>query len=431
MRPRVSFLIGLLVLAFVVACGGDEDDATPAPSGGVSPSATEEPGTVDADAPVDVVAIFASPEGTHAVLAALAGTDIPLVLLSGTSHDPASFANIALPEGMLVTGTTPVSTARASEAFDAAYLDFTGEEATDTARQAYDAVYVAALAALATNSTNGEVLKNASLFVANPPGEVLGPGDFARASELVTAGQEINYIGVSGFVDMTATGALTKGAVEVWRQVGGETLLIEKRDVDTAAEIGAEVPSGSLARNGGTPDLNPLVLGVISETSLGSPMGPAGVGALIAANEIDEAGGLFGSSIKIVFEPSSQGAAALLIEQGANAVIGPVDPPSAQAALDAAAESGAPVYALVTSPEAPAGVLNIAPSEALQAVVLANLAVEQGRLTACVLHEGGAGGALAEAFKSALEFKEGRAENVISFTDGEDSGEFVNKCIGG
>jgi ABC-type branched-subunit amino acid transport system substrate-binding protein len=378
---------------------------------------------------VDAVAIFASPEGTHAVLGALAGTDIPLVLLSGASRDPASFSEIALPEGMLVTGTTPVSTLRSAEAFDAAYLDLTGEEATDTARQAYDAVYIAALAAMGANSTAGEVLRNASLFVANPPGEVLGPADFGRAGELVTAGQDVNYTGISGFVDMTASGALTKGAVEVWRYVGAEILPIEKRDVDAAAEVGAEVPTGNLVRSGDLPALS-LMLGVISETDdLGDPVDPAGVGAFIAVSEINDAGGAFGQDVELLFEAPSQGAAQVLLEQGANVIMGPVDPASAQAALDASAESGVPVFAFVTSPEAPLGVLNIAPSEALQGVVLANLAVEQGNLVACVLHEGGAGGALAEAFKNALEFKEGRVGNVISFTGDEDFGEIVNNCI--
>ena len=51
--------------------------------------------------------------------------------------------------------------------------------------------------------------------VANPPGEVVGPGDIARALELVRDGEDINYIGASGDVDFDEFGNVVS-SMRVW-----------------------------------------------------------------------------------------------------------------------------------------------------------------------------------------------------------------------
>lgn len=421
----------MLVLAVLAAaCGGDDSGPSPSASNEATAGPTERL-TANPAGPAQFVAVFASPEGTHAALTALAArTDVPLVLLSEASRDPASFADVAVPEGMLVTGTTPVSTARNSEDFDAAYADLTGGEATDAARQAYDAVYLVALAAIGTNSTTGGALTDGTIFVANPPGEIVGPDDFEHAKELVLDGQEVDYTGVSGFVDMTGAGQMTKGAAEIWRLVGGEALPIETRDVDAAAETGAEVPSGSLVRSA-EPQEAALVLGVIGAIGIeGEPLDASTAGVMIAVEEINDAGGVFGQAIETVFEAPSQGAAQLLLDAGANVIIGPTDSASAGEAAGAAAQ-GEPVFVFVTTPDLSGRFFNMAPSQGLQGPVLVNLAREQDLLVACVVYEGGVGDGLVAAFQAALEYKLGRVRESAAFAAGDDLSEILNKCMTG
>ncbi len=376
--------------------------------------------------------MFASVEGTNSALAAIAAHgDVPRVLLPGSSRDPAAFAGITVPEGMTVLGTSPASTARESEDFDALYLDITGEEATDLARQAYDAVYIATLAAIGTNSTSN-TLTAASMFVANPPGEIVGPGDFSHAAEVVAEGTEIDYTGISGFVDLSAAFEVSKGTLEVWRLQGGETLTYEVRDVDAAAEVGTEVPSGSLVRSSEAHE-SPLVLGIIAEIDpdTGDPTGPVGTGALIAVSEINDAGGAFGLDVEIVAEEPSQGAAQLLLDAGANVIIGPTDADSTAEAVVAATAVGVPVFAFVATPVAGGGFIRMTPPETLQTAVLANLAGEMQPGVACVLYESGVGDALAASFQAAMEHKGGTVRENLAYAAGDDLGELVNKCLGG
>ena len=51
--------------------------------------------------------------------------------------------------------------------------------------------------------------------VANGPGEVVGPGEFARARDLIARGTKVNYEGASGPIEFNATGD-AQGRVEHW-----------------------------------------------------------------------------------------------------------------------------------------------------------------------------------------------------------------------
>ena len=71
---------------------------------------------------------------------------------------------------------------------------------------AYDAVYSVALAAAAGESVDPVSIRDHLRAINNPDGEVVGPGEFAKAVELLEAGQTINYEGASGSVDFDANG---------------------------------------------------------------------------------------------------------------------------------------------------------------------------------------------------------------------------------
>ncbi len=91
--------------------------------------------------------------------------------------------------------------------FRTAYQDAYGEVPPkpyiDTA---YDATYLLALAAEQAEGTGGAAVRDQLRAVANPPGEVVLPGEWEKARQLIADGQEINYQGASGSVDFDDNG---------------------------------------------------------------------------------------------------------------------------------------------------------------------------------------------------------------------------------
>ena len=69
-------------------------------------------------------------------------------------------------------------------------------------------------------AVTGSSVRDHVRAVAGPPGEVVGPGDFARAFALLSAGHEIDYQGASGSVDFDAAGDVAT-SIEVWRFAAG------------------------------------------------------------------------------------------------------------------------------------------------------------------------------------------------------------------
>ncbi len=64
--------------------------------------------------------------------------------------------------------------------------------------QTYDATMLIALAIEKAGTTDREAVKNALREVASAPGEVVGPGEWAKAVKLIGEGKDINYEGASG-----------------------------------------------------------------------------------------------------------------------------------------------------------------------------------------------------------------------------------------
>lgn len=71
---------------------------------------------------------------------------------------------------------------------------------------AYDATYMLALAAEAAGSTDPTAVRDSLRAVSNPPGEQILPGEWERAVELLDAGEEIDYVGASGDVNLDEDG---------------------------------------------------------------------------------------------------------------------------------------------------------------------------------------------------------------------------------
>lgn len=91
--------------------------------------------------------------------------------------------------------------------FQSAYEEMYGEVPPQPFMDsAYDAVYLLALAAQRAGSLDGAAIRDNLRDVANPPGETIHPGEWEKALDLLADGQDINYEGASGSVNLDDKG---------------------------------------------------------------------------------------------------------------------------------------------------------------------------------------------------------------------------------
>jgi branched-chain amino acid transport system substrate-binding protein len=94
---------------------------------------------------------------------------------------------------------------------------------------AYDAVAVIGLAAYAAE-VNGLPITSKSIRdhlrkVAGPPGEIIKPGEFKKAFDLLKAGKDINFEGASGSADFDQKGDVIT-PIEIWKYSKGTIVTV-------------------------------------------------------------------------------------------------------------------------------------------------------------------------------------------------------------
>ena len=94
---------------------------------------------------------------------------------------------------------------------------------------AYDGAAVIGLAAYAAKvkglPLTAKNIRDHMRAVANPPGEVVIPGEFEKAFGLLKAGKAINYEGAAGSVDFDKHGDVVT-PIEIWQYQGGKLVTI-------------------------------------------------------------------------------------------------------------------------------------------------------------------------------------------------------------
>lgn len=94
------------------------------------------------------------------------------------------------------------------------------------AANAYDAVYLAAATIeAAKDPTPGPV--RAQLRATSLGGEAFGPGDWGDLVEAIEAGQDVNYEGASGSVDVNVTGSVD-APFDIWQVENGSITVVER-----------------------------------------------------------------------------------------------------------------------------------------------------------------------------------------------------------
>ena len=122
-------------------------------------------------------------------------------------------------EGMILTRAAPA----AGPAYDALTALVAGTNIAPDGvyvTNSYDTVFLIALAIEKSGQTGREGLAAALREVANAPGEVILPGEWKKAKELIAAGTDINYQGASGEIEFDAKGDVA-GAIEYFTVEGG------------------------------------------------------------------------------------------------------------------------------------------------------------------------------------------------------------------
>ena len=66
----------------------------------------------------------------------------------------------------------------------------------------------------------------------NPPGEVILPGEWAKAVELIHAGVDIQYVGASSPVIFDENGDIAVATIGIWTVDGGEIKVVDHQVVD-------------------------------------------------------------------------------------------------------------------------------------------------------------------------------------------------------
>lgn len=93
----------------------------------------------------------------------------------------------------------------------------------------YDGIAVIGLAAYACKAEGLPItsknIRDRLRFVANPPGEIIIPGEFKKAFELLDQGMDINYEGASGSVDFDANGDVIT-PIEIWQYKAGDMVTV-------------------------------------------------------------------------------------------------------------------------------------------------------------------------------------------------------------
>jgi ABC-type branched-subunit amino acid transport system substrate-binding protein len=106
-------------------------------------------------------------------------------------------------------GTAPIGDPEAEpakifrEAYESKYGELPPQPFIDSA---YDATMLLALAIEKAGTTDGAAVRDALHEVSKAPGEAILPGQFAKAKELLAAGQDVDYEGAAGSQDFDEAG---------------------------------------------------------------------------------------------------------------------------------------------------------------------------------------------------------------------------------
>jgi ABC-type branched-subunit amino acid transport system substrate-binding protein len=139
-------------------------------------------------------------------------------------------------EGMRGTAPGSPETGTASQAFDKLFSDAPGPERQTFDSQNFDAVILCYLAAVAAGSTNGPDMAAELVDLTAPGGDKFTWEQLPEAINALENGDDIDYEGASGPINLNDDGDPTAGVYDVYRYRNGK--------VDVFDELPVEPPEG-------------------------------------------------------------------------------------------------------------------------------------------------------------------------------------------
>ena len=393
-RRAGALLVGL---ALVAAACGDDDEATTATTAEASATA-EAPATTEAAPETTAAATTAAPETTAASTetTAAAGGGGELAGMKGTT-----------PKGADVTAWIPA----VDEFWQAAGND--PLEDFNYAAEAYDAVIVIALAAEAAG-TDGA---GHAAEIVNITGVGEQCSTFAACLEIIKAGGDPDYEGISGPHDFNGNGEPLKGSYAVLtfgddNRIGEEEVLVTAES--PASSIVDLVPVGVEREGDGVLKIGSLLPETGSLAFLGAP---EFAGVEFAISEINAAGGVLGAPVEYSQGDSGDTStdtatvtATRLLGEGVDAIVGPASSGVALTVIDQISAAGVTLFSPAnTSPalstyDDKGLYFRNAPPDGLQGAIVAGLVAEDGNASAYILNLDDAyGNGIAEVVAAVLE----------------------------
>ena len=297
--------------------------------------------------------------------------------------------------------------------------------------EAFDAAAILALAIAEAGSEDGDDIKAAMRKVANAPGEKVGPGDLARAIQLISEGKDIDYVGAAGDQDFDDKGDV-QNTIEVWK--------IEDGQVTSTGIFASPGESIDLAAGPTTmePSSEPIKIGTLIDASgdLAAFGPPIVLATDLAALLINEAGGIDGRMIEMVHRDSgtspqiaTDAASALVNVDGVEAIVGSL---SSGVTLAVAESVTIPNGAVLVSPAStsPAisnlddgdNVYRTTVSDALQGIIAAQLASQLGYDNVATVYINNAyGEGLSNIFQENFESLGGTVSATVPIEGGQTS----------
>jgi len=135
-------------------------------------------------------------------------------------------------EGMRGTAPGSPDSGEAAQAFDKAYEAAGGPDRQTFDAQNFDAVVLCYLAAVAAGSTDGKDMAAELQNVSGPGGDKYTFEQLPEAIEALQNGDDIDYEGASGPVDLNEDGDPTSGVYDIYRYKGGELEIYDELPVE-------------------------------------------------------------------------------------------------------------------------------------------------------------------------------------------------------
>lgn len=162
------------------------------------------------DAETLVLIAFAGDTGVPIVRQSLEGGMFDSFIGTDSLRDPLLIEQIGAENLASTFFTSPSSppASTAAEKFQAGYLAAYPGADLDAIfiNQSYDASFLVALAIEKAGTADRDAVSAALREVANPPGMIIEPGEWAKAKAAIAAGEDIDYSGVSGSHDFDSNG---------------------------------------------------------------------------------------------------------------------------------------------------------------------------------------------------------------------------------